>query len=264
MRKTISLSAAAMITLMALPATAQVTQQSSPRAILGSILGTMFGGGRVGPGTTLDGQWLSGQTPLNNQQSEFESRVDVEVRSGNLDRSTGARLKSDSAYLVQLESQYAADGRFTVQERADLADRYTALTQVLADRGYGSGATTAATATATATATADVASGRAEFNSRVDAALAARRITRTQGTRLKADYAAAVQLESRYLRDGAITAAERDDLEARLDALDAKLGDSGSPRRELNAASTARCHCTYASCQRPHSRGKRPDPCGAG
>ncbi|MBV1692444.1 hypothetical protein KRR38_33615 [Novosphingobium sp. G106] len=108
-----------------------------------------------------------------------------------------------------------------------MADRYTALTQVLADRGYGSGATTAATATA------DVASGRAEFNSRVDAALAARRITRTQGTRLKADYAAAVQLESRHLRDGAITAAERDDLDARLDALDAKLGDSGSPGANL-------------------------------
>lgn len=232
--------AAASISMLALsaPAFAQANQQTSPRDTIGSILGTIFGG-RVGSSTSLDAQWASGQTPLSNRQYQFQGRVDTEVRSGNLDQAIGARLKADYTALVQLESRYAADGRFTTQERADLADRYGALTQVLADRRYADGATAANTSAT------NVAAGRAEFNSRVDAATRARRITRTQSTRLKADYASVVQIESNYLRDGEITAAERNDLDVRLDALDARLGDtaytavSSTPRSRLDAVARA-------------------------
>ena len=52
-----------------------------------------------------------------------------------------------------------------------------------------------------------------------------RRLARTEGTRLKSDYQALIQVESGYLRDGSLNARERDDLERRLDALDARVGD---------------------------------------
>ena len=74
--------------------------------------------------------------------------------------------------------------------------------------------------------TSGAAAGRAAFESRVDAAVAARRLTRTEATRLKADYQAVIQLETRYQADGVLSASERADLDSRLDALDARVGDS--------------------------------------
>ena len=90
-----------------------------------------------------------------------------------------------------------------------------------------------------------MANGRAEFETRVNTAVAQRRISRTQGTRLKSDYGAVVRVESGYLRDGTISVAERADLDARLDALDVRLGDTGyaaaplTPRTRLDAIGRA-------------------------
>ena len=59
--------------------------------------------------------------------------------------------------------------------------------------------------------TGGAAAGRAAFESRVDAAVAARRLTRTDATRLKADYQAVIQLETRYQADGVLSAARLPD-----------------------------------------------------
>lgn len=218
MRKTIVFAAAAAMSLAATQAAAQssTTQQSSQDRIA-AIFGALFGN-QYGATTSIEAQWAAGKTPLSNQRAEFESRVDSEVSARTLTQATGARLKSDYAELVQLETRYGADRRFTSAERSELADRYGTLTQVLADRGYADNATTN---------TAEVADGRAAFDTRVNTAVSQRRISRTQGTRLKSDYGAVVQVETGYLRDGTITTAERADLDARLDALDVRLGDTG-------------------------------------
>jgi hypothetical protein len=135
---------------------------------------------------------------------------------------------------VQLEARYGADRRFTTAERTTLADRYGDLTQVLADRAYADAGTETTT---------DVADGRAEFDARVDAALAARRITRAQARRLKTDYAAVARVEAGYLRDGVISGSERADLDTRLDALDARLPDTAyaalTPRARLETIGRA-------------------------
>ena len=74
-----------------------------------------------------------------------------------------------------------------------------------------------------------------------DQDVAARRLSRTEGTRLKFDYVALVQVEARYLHDGQVTAREREDLNDRLYALDTRVGDVGyggvvqSPRTRLDA-----------------------------
>ncbi len=124
-------------------------------------------------------------------------------------------MKSEYGELVALEARFGADGRFTTQERTELGDRYGALTQALSEGGYGEDAQDSRS----------VADGRAEFERRVDAAVSARRLSRTQASALKRDYAALIQIETSYARDG-LSSRERDDLDARLDALDARVGDT--------------------------------------
>jgi Spy/CpxP family protein refolding chaperone len=233
MKKILALTGAAALALTAGSALAQTSTTTTQRNPVADIFGALFGD-RLGVTTSIESQWAAGQTPLANQQAQFESRVDTEVSTGALSQATGTRLKSDYYELVQLEARYGADRRFTTAERTTLADRYGDLTQVLAERGYADAGTVESP---------DVAAGQAAFDSRVDAALAARRITRAEARRLKADYAAVASMEAGYLRDGALNAAEVADLDTRLDALDARLGDTAyatlTPRQRLDAISRA-------------------------
>jgi hypothetical protein len=230
------LATAAAIGLIAGPAAAQsTTSQQSSQDRIAAIFGALFGD-QAGATTSIEAQWAAGRTPLANQRAQFESRVDSEVSTGALSQATGARLKSDYYELVQLETRYGADRRFTSAEQSTLADRYGELTQVLADRGYADNATATTT---------EVADGRAAFDTRVNTAVSQRRLSRAQGTRLKSDYGALVRVESGYLRDGVISANERADLDARLDAFDVRLGDTGyaaaplTPRERLEAIGRA-------------------------
>ena len=65
---------------------------------------------------------------------------------------------------------------------------------------------------------------RAAFSARVDLAVRDRRLTRTEGTRLRTDFDALVRLESDYRRDG-LSAREQQDLTTRLADLDRRVGD---------------------------------------
>lgn len=196
--------------------TTQNDQQSRQQDRINSIFGALFGD-RSGSTGSLESQWATGRTPLANQRTQFEGRIDSDVRSGALDQRTAARLKTDYAELVQLELRYGADRRFTMQERSELAERYNALTQVLSNQTYGDD---------NDLQSPKVAEGEYEFMARVDASLAARRISRVTGNRLKADYRLLTQTEANYLRDAVLDERERDDLDARLDALDARVGDT--------------------------------------
>lgn len=214
--KTASALASGVLLLSAAPALAQTpygsTQQPSQDERIGAILGALFGD-RLGVSTSLEADWGRGRRPLANQRTQFESRLTADVRSGAVSSSSAARLRAEYDDLVQLEARYTADGRVTSQERSDLAARYREFSQrVEAGGGYDEeqGA---------------VVAGRAEFEARVDAAVRARRLTRTEGTRLKADYQALIDVEAGYLRDGRITRQEQSDLDSRLDALDARVGD---------------------------------------
>lgn len=240
--KTLStLMATAAFVLAVSPAIAQTStdtaQPSRQQERLNSIFGALFGD-RSGSSSSIEGQWMAGRTPLATQRTQFEMRVDSDVRTGALNQRTGTRLKNDYAELVQLESRYGADRRFTTQERNDLASRYNALTQVLANQTYGDGDNEAE---------ATVAAGQADFVVRVNQSVAARRISRTAGNRLKSDYVLLVQSEAGYLRDGVLSDRERDDLDARLDSLDERVGDTAysgnapqmTPRARLLAIANA-------------------------
>ena len=195
------------------PQTQQTNPQQDP---VGAILGALFGD-RFGASTSLDSEWSRGRRPLATQRTQFESRLDADVRSGVLSSSEATRLRYEYDDLVQLEARYTADGRVTTQERTDLATQYREFSQRVDAGGsdYSEGRDS-------------VADGRTDFNARVDGAVRARRLTRTQGNTLKADYQTLIRAEANYLRDGRLTAQERDDLDARLDALDARVGDGVS------------------------------------
>lgn len=188
-------------------------QPTSQQDAFGAILGALFGD-RLGVSTSLESEWSRGRRPLANQSTQFEARLDTDVRSGRLSSGEANRLRDDYDDLVQLEARYTADGRVTTQERADLIARYREFSQRVEAGGsdYSGGRPS-------------VADGRVEFEARVDAAVRNRRLTRTEGTRLKTDYQALIRVETGYLRDGRLTAQERDDLDSRLDALDARVGD---------------------------------------
>lgn len=188
----------------------QSQQQRDPIA---DILGALFGD-RLGVSTNLEAEWSRGRRPLANQRASFETRLNADVRSGVLSSSEAERLRYEYEDLVRLEARYTADGRVTATERDDLAAQYREFSQRVEAGGsdYQEGRQS-------------VADGRTEFNTRVDAAVRARRISRTEGNRLKTDYQSLIRVEADYLRDGRLTAQERDDLDARLDALDVRVGD---------------------------------------
>lgn len=212
-------------------------QPSTGQQVFGQILQQLLGGQTSG---TADAEWSRGQRPLASQQATFDSRLDAQVRSGSIPSYSGDRIRADYDALVRQEASYARDGRFTTQERQDLTRRYNALTLAVEQGGYGDDLG----------GYSSVADGRRDFEARVDAAVGARRLTRTEATRLRNDYHALVQIEAGYRRDG-LTTRERANIETRLDALDARVGDTGygngsnsggyapSPRDRLTAIERA-------------------------
>ena len=227
--KTFTAAAAAALTLAAAGvASAQTPYSATPYSqpsqepsqggqVLEAILGALFGQGQ----TSLDSEWSRGRRPLYNQRTQFEARVDAGLRDGSLSRRQAERLRGDYADLVSLETRYAADGRFTTAERTELNTRYRDLTRRLEelsddDNGGGYGGWE------------PLAGQTAAFDARVAAALRARDITRTESTRLRADFQALVQLEAQYQRDG-LSDRERQDLEARYADLNRRVGDDYVP-----------------------------------
>lgn len=253
MRTISTLATALALTAAGVPAAAQTQQPTEQPRIqdrIGQILGQIFGG-RGGAAGTLDAEWAAGRFPLAAQRAEFESRVDGEVRARTISFANGNRLKRDYYDLTELEARYGADRRFTTQERADLRARYDALTRALSDGSYGGGqypGNPYPGGQYPGTGDVRIAEGQADFERRVSDAVGRRQITRSEGSRLRSDYAALVRLEEQYLRDGYLTDRERTELETRLDALEQRVGDAGygggsnwqvSPRERLDGIARA-------------------------
>ena len=191
--------------------------QDQPGGVFGAILGALFGGQTVGQDDrALDEDWGRGRRPLYERRADLDARIEAGVRDGSIGRTEASRLRGEYEALVQLETRYAADGRMTTSERQDLRDRYRALSQRVGDErrdddmGYGDWR--------------PLPDQRAAFLARVDLAVRDRRLSRSEGTRLRADFDALARLESDYRRDG-LSAREQEDLASRLADLDRRVGD---------------------------------------
>ena len=67
---------------------------------------------------------------------------------------------------------------------------------------------------------------REALEARIDAGVRDGSISRTEATRLRSEYNALVQLETRYAADGRLTTQERTDLRTRYNALSQRVGDA--------------------------------------
>ena len=56
------------------------SQTNSQQDTFGAILGALFGAN----GSSLDAEWIRGRRPLNTGRTQFETRVNTNVRSGAL------------------------------------------------------------------------------------------------------------------------------------------------------------------------------------
>lgn len=192
----------------------QQQQPSQSSQVLEALFGAVFGNNQ-----SLESEWGRGRRPLFNNRANFEARLDAGVRDRSLSYNQSSRLRSDYDQLVQLETRYAADGRITTQERADLTARYRELTQRLEggdpygddDNGYDSWR--------------PLADSRASFNGRLDSGVRNRTLTRTQANRLATDFDALLQLEAGYQRNG-LDSREQQDLESRWAELNRRVGDN--------------------------------------
>lgn len=224
---------AAVAVTVALPAHAQTTQaapQTAPsqeQEAIRAILGALFGD-QLGSASSLESEWSRGRRPLANQRTQFQSRIDADVRAGRLSRYESDRLRDEYQSLVDLEARYTADGRTTTSERSELMDRYRSFSQRLqnggSNGGWGNGGTGGGWGGGD-NSWVPLSQSQYEFGRRVDAQVSARRLTRTQGNSLKNDYQSLVQTEQSYQRDG-LSWSERQDLQSRLDDLNRRVGDN--------------------------------------
>ena len=188
--------------------------QTGAGDVIGALLGAVFGVGGQG----FEDDWERGRRPLAERRAELETRIEAGVRDGSISYAEANRLRADYDGLVQLEARYAADGRLTVQERADLRDRYQRLSQRVEDRldddGYGQWR--------------PLADERYAFEARVEAAVRARRISSAEGRRLQAEFETLMRREADYARGG-LSATERDDLIRRYAELNRRIGEDIPP-----------------------------------
>lgn len=195
--------------------TATTSGQTGAGGVIGALLGAVFGDAYGASGQGFEDDWERGRRPLAERRADLEARIDIGVRDGSISYAEANRLRTDYDGLVQLEARYAADGRLTVQERADLRDRYQRLSQQVEDQrddGYGQWR--------------PLADERYAFDARVEAAVRARRISSTEGRRLQADFQTLMRRESDYARGG-ISRAEHDDLTRRYAELNSRIGVDG-------------------------------------
>ncbi|UTP40917.1 hypothetical protein M9M90_06970 [Phenylobacterium sp. LH3H17] len=180
--------------------------------IVGTLLGALFGAPTTAA-QTLENDWSGGRRPLSERRVALDARIDAGVRNGSLTRREAERLRDEYDELVEAEARYAADGRLTSQERADLRTRFDDLSERVREERRDDDQRWR-----------PLSERRAEFEAQVEAALRDRTLNRMQSTRLRSDFQVLVQLEAGYARNG-IDAREEADLTARYDDLRQRLGD---------------------------------------
>jgi hypothetical protein len=192
---------------------------TSTEGRLGDLLATVLGTQRA---TGIDTSWSDTLRPAGDYRTAPERRIAEAVAARTLTSANAASLRRDHQALITLDTRHAADGRYTLDEHAELEDRYAALNTRI------DSLLTAAPALVADTGWEPLANRRADFDDRLLSALDARVITLAEANRLRTDWAALVQLESDYGRNG-LDAREVTDLETRLNGLETRLGRFGKP-----------------------------------
>jgi opacity protein-like surface antigen len=238
------IAAASGALLLSTAATAQVQSQPQPQQtdVFGQILGAMFGNNQQASEQALENDWNQGQRPFAERRARLDARIDTAVRDGTMSRSEADQIRRDYDDIVRLESQYAADGNVSPQQRSDLRTRYRALTQRVG--GQGQAADYQANGRWQSLSTRN-----AEFEQRLAAGVRNRSLTQADTTRLRSDWRTLAQVEAGYQRGG-LDAREQADLWSRYNAIDARLGGASGFGNDRNPARWTQLETRLATAER--------------
>jgi opacity protein-like surface antigen len=151
--------------------------------------------------------------PINQRQANLEQRIDVGVRNGQLTRAEADSLRAEFRSLSALEARYRATGGLDNRERADLDSRFTSLSLRIRDeRSDRQGANWTS-----------INQRQAQLEQRIDIGLRNGRLTRAEADRLRAEFRSIAAIEARYRATGGLDNRERADLDARFNALSARI-----------------------------------------
>lgn len=190
--------------------------------ILSELLGAVFGQSPQVSEQVLESDWNQGRRPFEQRRAALDTRIDAAVRDGSLGRREAEDMRREYDEIVRLESEYAADGSISPQQRSDLRSRYRALSQRVGGQSYGqAGYQQGGYQNDGRWQTLSTRTG--EFEQRIADRLRSRDLTRAEATQLRADWRSLSQLEAGYQRGG-IDAREQADLWGRYNAIASRLG----------------------------------------
>jgi hypothetical protein len=150
--------------------------------------------------------WVS----INQRQATLDHRIDQGIRNGSLTAAEAASLRAQFRQIAVLEATYRrSNGVFTQAERVDLDRRMNAL---------------AARITAERSDWRSINQRQAELDRRIDVGVRNRTLTQAEAVRLRTEFRRIAALEQTYRRSGGgLTAAEKRDLDQRMDRLTVQI-----------------------------------------
>jgi hypothetical protein len=151
---------------------------------------------------------------INQRQANIDQRIDVGVRNGDLTRAEASRLRDEFRDLARLEARYRSSYGLSVAERRDLDRRFDALSaRVRFERNDNQDRGDRWT---------PINERQRNLDRRIDQGLRDGSLSRTEASRLRAEFQQIAYLESRYRRGG-LSYNERRDLDRRFDRLSAMV-----------------------------------------
>lgn len=154
---------------------------------------------------------------INQRQANLDARIDAGVRSGSLTAREAAQLRAEFNDIARLETRYRASYGLSASERADLDRRFDALSQRIRyennDWQNRPGRNDA---------WMPINQRERRLESRIDAGRRDGSLSRTEASRLRAEFRDLSQLEQRYRRNG-LSNNERRELDRRYDRLEARV-----------------------------------------
>jgi hypothetical protein len=201
--------------------------QQQQGGILEQLLGAVFGQNPQASEQVLESDWNQGRRPFEQRRASLDARIDAAVRNGSLGRREADDMRREYDEIVRLEREYSADGSVSPQQRSDLRSRYRTLAQRVGGGGQGYSPTYGQAGSQDEGRWQMLSTRTAGFEQRVAAGLRSRDLTQAEATRLRVDWRTLSQVEASYQRGG-IDQREQADLWARYNAIDDRLGRSGS------------------------------------
>ena len=165
-------------------------------------------------------------TTMDQRLGRLDARIDAGIRTGDLTRTEAVNIRGEFRTLVDLERRYQVNG-LSQWERSDLDRRFDALSsRIRYERADNQGrGNTNANGWYGGQGWNDnrgqwtgVNNRQAQLDRRIDRAVRAGRLTRSEAVRLRNEYRALARLETRYRANG-LTVSERADLDRRFDIL---------------------------------------------